>query len=76
MTEHNGWSHRSDSPVAEDVEVETVEAERVLTMVELEPAGPSPTSSPRSTAGRCHRSSAQELQWVQRIASWYASQVR
>ena len=71
MTEHNGWSHRSDSPVAEDVEVETVEAERVQTLVEL--AGrPIAEQLDALNGGPVKPLTAQELGWVQALARWYA----
>ena len=70
-TKHNGWSHRSDSPVAEDVEVETVEAERVLTLVEL--AGrPIAEQLEALNGGPVRPLTAQELSWVQALARWYA----
>ena len=70
MTKHNGWSHRSDSPVAEDVEVETVEAERVLTLVEL--AGrPIAEQLEALNGGPVKPLTAQELSWLQSLGRWY-----
>ena len=71
MTKHNGWSHRPDSPVPKDVEVETVEAERVLTLVEL--AGRPIADQLAALQGSPIKPlTAQELGWVQAIARWYS----
>ena len=67
----NAWSSVPDSPVAEDVEVETVEAERVLTLIEL--AGrPIAEQLDALNGGPVKPLTAQELGWVQALARWYA----
>ena len=65
-----------DSPVAEDVEVETVEAERVLTMVELAGRPIADQLAALNGGPVRHRSPRKSCSWVQRIASLVRSQVR
>ena len=74
MTEHNAWSRGPDSQQDEDVEVEveTVEAERVMTMVEVARL-PIAEQLAALNGGPVKPLTAQELQWLQRIAAWYAS---
>ena len=71
MNEHNAWSRGPDSQQPVDVEVEPVEAERVLTLVEL--AGKPIAEQLAALQGSpVQPLSVQELHWLQALARWYA----
>lgn len=65
---HKPWAKTADSPKAEVVE--HVEAERVVTMVELEglPIGEQLAAL---NGGEVPSLTAQELLWLQNLAGWY-----
>ena len=70
MTERNAWANTADTPPADDAAIETVEAERVLTLVELEGK---PIGEQLAALNGCEVPSltAEEMQWLQGLAGWY-----
>ena len=68
MAERNAWAKTADAPPTEDVEA--VEAERVLTLVEIE-GKPIGEQLAALNGGDIPSLTVQELAWLQQLAGWY-----